>query len=44
MLVERSIDADRTVGVLERMVAERGAPTYLRIDNGPELTAHAPRD
>jgi putative transposase len=26
MLVERSIDADRTVAILERLVAERGAP------------------
>ena len=30
MLVERSIDAERTVSVLERLVAERGAPEYLR--------------
>lgn len=41
MLVERSIDADTTVGVLERLLAERGAPEHLRMDNGPELTAHA---
>ncbi len=41
MLVERSIDADLTVSVLERLVAERGAPEYLQMDNGPELTAHA---
>jgi putative transposase len=41
MLVERSIDADRTVEVLERLVAGRGAPEYLRCDNGPEMTAHA---
>ncbi len=41
MLVERSIDADRTVEVLERLVAERSAPEYLRCDNGPEMTAHA---
>ena len=44
MLVERSIDADTTVGVLERLLAERGAPEYLRMDNGPELTAHALKD
>jgi putative transposase len=45
MLVERSIDADRTVSVLERLVAERGvAPEFLRMDNGPELTAHALKD
>jgi putative transposase len=41
MLVERRIDADRTVAVLERLAAERGAPEQLRMDNGPELTAHA---
>jgi len=44
MLVERSIDADRTVGVLERLAAERGAPKHIRMDNGPELTGHALRD
>jgi putative transposase len=44
MLVARSIDADRTVEVLERLVAERGAPELLRMDNGTELTAHALRD
>jgi len=44
MLVERSIDADRTVSVLERLASERGAPGYVRMDNGPELTAHALKD
>jgi putative transposase len=44
MLVERSIDADATVSVLERLLAERAAPEYLRMDNGPELTAHALKD
>jgi putative transposase len=44
MLVERSIDADTTVDVLERIVAERGAPEHLRMDNGPELTGHALRE
>jgi putative transposase len=41
---ERRIDADRTVGRLERLVAERGAPEHVRCDNGPELTANALRD
>jgi transposase InsO family protein len=37
--VARRIDADRTVSVLERIVAERGRPPELvRMDNGPELT------
>jgi putative transposase len=44
MLVARSIDADTTVEVLERLVAERGAPTFLRCDNGTELTSHALKD
>ena len=44
MLVARSIDADTVVAVLERLVAERGAPELLRCDNGPEMTAHALRD
>jgi putative transposase len=44
MLVARSIDADTTVAVLERLVAERGAPAFLRCDNGTELTSHALRD
>jgi putative transposase len=40
-VVERSIDADTVVHALGRVVAERGAPEYLRMDNGPEMTAHA---
>lgn len=43
--VARRIDADRTVSVLERIVALRGRPPELvRMDNGPELTANAIRD
>jgi transposase InsO family protein len=43
--VRRSITADDTVAVLESLVARRGrAPTFLRMDNGPELTANALRD
>ncbi len=44
MLVKRSIDSDRVVSELERLVAGRGAPEHLRMDNGPEMTAHALRD
>ena len=41
----RRIDADATVAVLERLVAERAtAPGFIRCDNGPELTANALRD
>jgi putative transposase len=44
MLVERRIDADATVRVLERLVILRGGPELVRCDNGPELTAYALRD
>ena len=45
LVAERSITADATVAVLERLARERGtAPSYLRCDNGTELTAHALRD
>ena len=39
----RSITADDVVAVLEQARAERGAPEYLRMDNGPELVATALR-
>jgi len=43
--VARSIDADHTIRVLERIVRERGGcPELVRMDNGPELTANALRD
>ncbi len=42
--VDRRIDADATVAVLDRLVAERGSPRFIRCDNGPELTAGALRD
>ena len=45
IVVARRIDADATVGALERIVAERGtAPACIRCDNGLELTANALRD
>jgi putative transposase len=41
----RSLSADETVATLDRLVCERGAaPEHIRMDNGPELTAHALRD
>lgn len=44
-LVERRIDADRTVAALEDIVERKGtAPEFIRCDNGPELTANALRD
>lgn len=42
--VARRIDADQIVNVLERLANDRGAPTHVRCDNGPELTAHALKD
>jgi putative transposase len=43
--VDRSIDADHTVRVLDRIMARTARrPEHLRMDNGSELTAHALRD
>ncbi len=43
--VDRSIDADHVVAVLDRLVTARGsAPVYVRFDNGPEFVAHAVAD
>jgi putative transposase len=44
MRVGRSCTADHLVEVIEELVAQRGAPAYLRMDNGPELVAWALRD
>jgi putative transposase len=44
IVVDRSIDADKVVAALERMTAERGAPAFLRFDNGPEFIAAAVAD
>ena len=44
-LADHSIDADATVAVLDKLVAERGThPDYIRCENGPELSANALRD
>ncbi len=44
MRVGRRCDADDVVAQIERLVAERGAPKWLRMDNGPELLAWALRE
>ena len=44
MRVGRSCNADQVVEVIEAVVAERGAPDHLRMDNGPELIAWALRE
>ena len=40
----RSIDADGVAATIERLIAQRGAPTRLRMDNGPELVSATLRD
>jgi putative transposase len=42
--VERSLDADAVVRCLNRIAKERGAPVYVRFDNGPEFIAHTVDD
>jgi putative transposase len=44
VVVARAIDADRVVATLDRLVLDRGAPAYLRFDNGPEFIARAVAD
>src|SRR4026208_1625461 len=44
IVVDRSIDADAVVALLDRLTAERGAPAFVRFDNGPEFIAHAVAD
>jgi putative transposase len=44
IVVERSIDADKVVATLELLAASRGAPAFVRFDNGPEFIAAAVAD
>ena len=44
MRVGRTCTADDVVATIESLVACRGAPEHLRMDNGPELVAWALRD
>jgi putative transposase len=44
IVVERSIDADRVVATLDRLTLTRGAPAFVRFDNGPEFIAAAVAD
>jgi len=39
--VERSITAEDVIGTLERLFGQRGAPAFIRSDNGPEFEARA---
>jgi len=42
--VSRTCSAEQVVELVAGLVGERGAPEYLRADNGPELIAWALRD
>jgi len=42
--VARTCTGDELVGELSRLVSERGAPAFLRADNGPEMIAWALKD
>ena len=44
IVVDRSIDADAVVALLDQLATERGAPGFVRFDNGPEFIAHAMAD
>jgi putative transposase len=44
IVVDRSIDADRVVATLDRLMITRGAPAFVRFDNGPEFIANAVAD
>ena len=44
MRVGRSCTADVVVDTISALVAVRGAPVHLRMDNGPEMIAWALRD
>ena len=39
--VERHLGAEQVIETLEWLLMQRGAPEYLRSDNGPEFIAHA---
>ncbi len=39
--VERSITAEDVIDTLARLFRQRGAPAFIRSDNGPEFVAHA---
>ena len=42
--LDRSITAAEVVRILQETVARRGAPAFIRCDNGPEFTAATIRD
>ena len=42
--VERSMTSGGVIGILDELVAQRGAPEFIRSDNGPEFVANAVKD
>ena len=38
--IDTSLSAKRVTRVLNRVIAERGKPVRIRVDNGPEFTSH----
>ncbi len=42
--VARSITTDDVVNRLDELMKDRGAPHYVRMENGPEFVAHALHD
>jgi len=42
--VERSMTSGDVIGILDELVAQRGAPEFIRSDNGPEFVAKAVKD
>jgi transposase InsO family protein len=41
--VDRSITSTDVIDVLDRLIGKRGAPAFIRSDNGPEFVANAVR-
>ena len=44
MPVERKLNSEDVLETLAEVMLQRGVPTYIRSDNGPEMTARAVRD
>jgi putative transposase len=42
--VNRTCTAENVIAIIEQLITQRGAPTYLRADNGPEMIAWTLRD
>jgi transposase InsO family protein len=42
--VDRAINADGVVDILDQLALAHGVPHYVRFDNGPEFVAHAVND